>query len=104
MHGDDARVIGLRRGGMATSGTDRRRWLRDGEQMHHVIDPATGRPSSTDLLRVTTVADDAATAEAWATALLLAGADDARREAEGRGITAVLVAADGATVTTGSLA
>ena len=104
MHGDVARTIGLSRGGMATSGTDRRRWQRAGTAMHHVIDPATGRPSTTDLTRVTTVGDDAATAEAWATALLLAGRHGARREAHERGITAVLVGADGSTTTTGSLA
>lgn len=104
MHGDESRVIGLARGGLATSGTDRRRWLRDGVQMHHVIDPATGAPSTTDLMRVTAVADDAATAEAWATALLLAGRERATREAGRRGITAVLVGADGSTTTTGSLA
>ena len=104
MHADAPRVIGLRRGGMATSGTDRRRWTRDGVQMHHVIDPVTGRPSGTDLLRVTTIADDAATAEAWATALLLAGSEAAAREATTRGMSAVLVRADGAVVSTGGLA
>lgn len=104
MHGDAPRVIGLRRGGMATSGTDRRRWTRDGVQMHHVINPVTGRPSDTDLLRVTTIADDAATAEAWATALLLAGSEAAAREATTRGMSAVLVRADGAVVSTGGLA
>ena len=104
MHADDPRVIGLRRGGMATSGTDRRRWTRDGVQMHHVIDPFTGRPSDTDLLRVTVVADDAATAEAWATALLVSGGEQAAREAIARGLAAVLVTGDGRVVTTGSLA
>ena len=103
MHGDKARTIGLARGGMATSGTDKRRWRRGGAEMHHVIDPSTGAPSTTDLVRVTAVADDAATAEAWATALLLAGEERARHEADQRGITAVLVAADGRTTTTGSL-
>lgn len=103
MHGDQARTIGLARGGMATSGTDRRRWRRDGREMHHVIDPSTGAPSTTDLVRVTAVADDAATAEAWATALLLAGGERARHEAAQRGITAVLVDAHGHTTTTGSL-
>ncbi len=103
-HGDVSRVIGLRRGGLATSGTDRRRWRRDGHEMHHVIDPATGRPAITDLVRVTAIGDDAAGAEAWATALLLAGRDRARAEADTRGITAVLVGADGTTTTTGDLA
>ena len=104
MHGDRPRVIGLRRGGMATSGTDRRRWMRAGVPMHHVVDPSTGRPSTTDLTRVTTIADDAATAEAWSTALLLAGRDAALREARARDITAVLVDSRGDVATTGTLA
>ena len=104
MHGDDPRVVGLRRGGMATSGTDRRRWRRGGTEMHHVIDPVTGRPSTTDLLRVTALADDAATAEAWATALLVAGGERAGAEAHAHGITAVLVGTDGTITTTGDLA
>ncbi len=104
MHGDQPRMIGLARGGMATSGTDRRRWRRAGIDMHHVIDPSTGAPSATDLTRVTAMAGDAATAEAWATALLLAGRERAAQEAGERGITAVLVGADGSTTTTGSLA
>lgn len=103
-HGPDSRTVGLARGGMATSGTDRRRWNRAGTAMHHVIDPGTGRPSDTDLMRVTAVADDAATAEAWATALLLAGRERAAREAAERGITAVLVDQQGRTITTGTLA
>ena len=103
-HGDGPAVIGLTRGGMATSGTDRRRWRRDGKQMHHVIDPATGRPSDTDLVRVTTVAEDAAHAEAWATALLVSGSGAAADEADRMGMPAVLVAADGHTTSAGGLA
>ena len=41
--GDAVRVIG----GLATSGTTRRRWLRAGEVQHHLIDPRTGRPAQT---------------------------------------------------------
>ncbi len=104
LHADAARTVGLRRGGMATSGTDRRRWRRGGLPMHHVIDPHTGRPSDTDLTRVTVVADDAAAAEAWATALLVSGSERASRDAVTRGLAAVLVGIDGNVITTGSLA
>ena len=103
-HGDGTAVIGLTRGGMATSGTDRRRWRRGGEDMHHVIDPATGRPSRTDLVRVTAIAEDAAHAEVWATALLVSGSDAAADEADRMGMPAVLVAADGHTTSAGGLA
>ncbi len=103
MHGDGPATLGLTRGGLATSGTDRRRWRRGGEEMHHVIDPATGRPSTTDLVRVTTVAEDAAHAEAWATALLVSGSDAAAREADEMGLPAVLVGSDGRTTSAGGL-
>ena len=41
-------TLELTRGGMATSGRDRRRWRRDGAELHHLIDPATGRPAAGD--------------------------------------------------------
>jgi hypothetical protein len=31
--------------GLATSSTQRRRWRRGGEVLHHVFDPSTGRPA-----------------------------------------------------------
>lgn len=100
---DGPATLGLAGGGMATSGVDRRRWRRGGREMHHVIDPWTGLPSDTDLVRVTAVAADAAHAEAWATALLVAGAERARAEADEHGVPAVLVGADGNTTDAGGL-
>lgn len=38
-------AVRLVSGGLATSGRTKRRWLRGGEEQHHLIDPATGRPS-----------------------------------------------------------
>ena len=32
-------------GGLATSSTTVRRWIRGGDAVHHIIDPATGRPA-----------------------------------------------------------
>ena len=91
-------------GALATSGRDRRRWRRDGEEQHHLIDPATGRPSGSDLLRVTVVGASAAEAEVLAKSLFLAGEENAVREAEQDGIAAVLVTADDRTLMTGALA
>jgi thiamine biosynthesis lipoprotein len=39
-------AVRLHAGGLATSGRTTRRWLRGGEEQHHLIDPATGRPAS----------------------------------------------------------
>ena len=90
--------------GLATSGTDRRRWLaQGGAEAHHLIDPATGAPSRSDLLRVTVVAGDATAAEPWAKALFLVGAAAAQAEAELRGIPVVLVTRGGHTVLAGGV-
>jgi thiamine biosynthesis lipoprotein len=89
---------------LATSGRDSRRWRRGGRELHHIIDPATGEPSASDLVRVTVVARDAVDAEVTAKTLFLAGSEAARREAEELAIPAVLVTEAGATITAGGLA
>ena len=102
--GDGEITIGLPHGGLATSGIDRRRWQRAGAECHHIIDPATGLPAATDLLRVTVVEASARTAETVATSLLLAGSLDAAvREADAAGTPSVLVARDGRTRLAGGL-
>jgi thiamine biosynthesis lipoprotein len=97
-------TLQLSGGGLATSGRDRRRWRRNGEEVHHLIDPATGAPSPSDLLRITVVAPDAVEAEVWAKALYLAGEAEGAREADMRGLPCVLVTADGRTRLAGGLA
>ena len=57
--GDGVVTLALERGALATSGSDRRRWIRGGEERHHLIDPRTGRSAASDVLRVTAFADDA---------------------------------------------
>jgi FAD:protein FMN transferase len=97
-------TLALEGGGLATSGRDRRRWLRGGEERHHAIDPATGRPSATDLVRVTAVAGSGVEAEIHATALLLAGEHPARAEADRLGAACVLVTCDDRAIMAGGLA
>ena len=96
---DDTLTLGLTRGGLATSGRDRRRWRRSGVEQHHLIDPSTGLPSETDLVRVTAIGTDAVDAEVLAKDLFLGGAEAALV----RDVPAVLVTDDGRTVTTGGL-
>ena len=40
--GEGVVTLALERGALATSGSDRRRWTRGGEERHHLIDPRTG--------------------------------------------------------------
>ena len=95
---DGTLTLELPRGGLATSGRDRRRWTRAGNEQHHLVDPRTGRPSESDVLRVTVAATSAAEAEVLAKALFFAGSSDALREADAHAIPAVIVTADGRTL------
>jgi thiamine biosynthesis lipoprotein len=66
----------LHAGALATSSIVKRSW---GVDAHHVIDPATGRPATTDVLQATVWAATCADAEVAATHALLLGRDAARR-------------------------
>jgi thiamine biosynthesis lipoprotein len=66
-------VLTLGAGAVATSTTARRRWRNGGTTAHHLIDPATGEPSTSGVAAVTVVAGWASTAEVVAKAALLAG-------------------------------
>lgn len=39
-------TVAIRSGGLATSSTSVRRWIRGGQTLHHLIDPATGAPAA----------------------------------------------------------
>ena len=73
-HESPLALIGLLDGAVATSTTLRRRWRTAGQERHHVIDPQTGEPSTTDLTLASVVAGEAWAAEVLAKAVLLAGA------------------------------
>jgi thiamine biosynthesis lipoprotein len=71
--GEEIEVLFLDRCGVATSGKDRRRWLRDGALKHHIINPVTNQPAETDVLTVTVVAPNVMQAEAAAKAAFIQG-------------------------------
>ncbi len=75
--GEYLEVLMLGRGGVATSGTDYRRWMQGGRWNHHLIDPRTGLPAQTDVFAATVVAPDAMTAEMAAKVALLLGSEHA---------------------------
>jgi thiamine biosynthesis lipoprotein len=101
---DEARAVArvvVADGGVATSGTDVRRWrTRAGDAVHHVLDPATGRPAGAgrpiDVVAATVVAGTGAWADALAKAALVDWAGSAPLlDAVGAG--ACVVTADGRT-------
>lgn len=68
-------TVTLVRGALATSGTDRRRWVRDGAVQHHLIDPRTGYPASSPWEQVTACGLTCVGADVAAKAAFLLGAD-----------------------------
>ena len=88
---------------VATSTTARRRWQTGGEIRHHLIDPRTGRPSTSGVASATVVADTVAHAETLAKAALVLGPEDGRALLERSGVAGVLILDSGALVHTGAL-
>ncbi len=56
---------------VATSGTDWRRWTRDGQTLHHLIDPRTGQPAASGVRTVSVIAADAVQSEIAAKVALI---------------------------------
>jgi thiamine biosynthesis lipoprotein len=101
---DGTLTLELSGSALATSGRDRRTWRRGGRAMHHLIDPRTGAPADSDVVRITVVAPDAVDAEVLATSFFLSGVEGAAAEADAAGVPAVIVGADGRTRLAGGLA
>lgn len=59
--------------GVATSATDRRRWMQGGTLRHHIIDPNTGVSAESDIISATIVAPTAVEAETAAKSVLIRG-------------------------------
>lgn len=97
--GETLALVCLVRGGLATSGRDRRRWQRGERWLHHLIDPRTGQPVETDLLTATVVAGNAAKAELATKTVMLLGAERGIAWLEQRRLGGILVRENGETVT-----
>ena len=71
-------IINVTDKAMATSGNYRNFYYKNGKKYAHTIDPATGYPVQHNILSSTVIADDCATADAYATAFMVMGLDKAK--------------------------
>ncbi|MFA6553576.1 MAG: FAD:protein FMN transferase [Patescibacteria group bacterium] len=87
--------------GIATSGIAKRRGVRNGQAWHHIIDPRTGQPATTDIVAVTAMAPRALEADVAAKTILILGAKSGltwlRRH---QNFEALIIKSDSTTVTT----
>ena len=90
-------TLALDVGGVATSSTLKRTWIRDGSRRHHVIDPTTQTCATTDLAAVTVIARAGWEAEMHATAALLGGAGRALGYFESHDLDGIATTLDGTT-------
>jgi thiamine biosynthesis lipoprotein len=88
-------TLGLPAGAVATSSVAVRTWEHEGRRVHHLIDPASGRPAETGLLAVSVHAPDPAWAEVLSKALFLAGRAGIAAEARRGDLAAWWVEEDG---------
>jgi FAD:protein FMN transferase len=87
-------LIRLSRGAVATSSVTCRSWHRAGQDLHHIVDPATGRPADGPWQTVSVAAATCADANAASTAAIVAG-HRAHEWLELSGLPARLVSRDG---------
>jgi thiamine biosynthesis lipoprotein len=86
-------AVSLRRGGLATSGSTKRRWLLGGRVQHHLIDPRTGLPAASPWTQVTACGAACLAADIAAKAGFLLG-EQGPQWLDERGIPARFLSAD----------
>jgi thiamine biosynthesis lipoprotein len=89
--------VSVRAGGIASSGVRVRRWRTASGEMHHILDPRTGRPAKSPWSTVTVAGATCLDANAASTAAIVLGADAPGWLAD-RGLPARLARLDGSTI------
>jgi thiamine biosynthesis lipoprotein len=72
-------VLNVTNKAMATSGNYRNFYYKGGKKYAHTIDPKTGKPVQHNILSATVLANDCATADAYATSFMVLGFEGTQR-------------------------
>ena len=91
----NVRSVMLRDKAIATSGIVKRRWIMDGAERHHLIDPRSGEPAHNQLIFVTTIGDTAVQAEVAAKTIFILGEESGSAWAAERHTPALLMRRNG---------
>jgi thiamine biosynthesis lipoprotein len=95
-----AGIVPLADAAIVTSTTLIRTWRRKGRRIHHLIDPRSGEPATSDVVAAVVVAPEAWLAEGLAKAAIVAGSREAFPMLEGSGAAGWLARADGSLLAT----
>ena len=87
-------IVSLKDRSLATSGSYRKFIERDGRKYSHAINPIIGYPVEHSLLSVSVLAEDCMSADAYATAFLVMGLDNALEMAARKGMDIYCIYAD----------
>jgi len=98
---EGGQVVGMYGGGLATSGTVRRNWMRGNRRLHHLVDPHTGETADGEWRTVSVAAASCVDANIASTASIVMSSGAVAWLAE-RGLPARLVAHDGRVTTVGA--
>ncbi|MCH8552881.1 MAG: FAD:protein FMN transferase [Natronospirillum sp.] len=85
------RILELEDADLVTSGDYRNYFEVDGERYSHTIDPRTGFPVDHRLASVSVIAESSLLADAWATALMVLGPEQALETAEREALSVLLI-------------
>jgi len=88
---DEAIVIEIASGAVATSSTARRRWRAGDRWLHHLIDPRTGEPAASGVWSTTVAAPSCTEAEVAAKVALLLGVEAGLRFLGDRGYAGLFI-------------
>lgn len=72
-------IVELNNRALATSGNYRKFYEEDGKKYAHIIDPRTGYPAKQNILSASVMANDAMSADAYATSFMIMGLDASRK-------------------------
>lgn len=87
-------TLSLRDGAVCTSSVRAKSWVRNGQPMHHIIDPTTGHPTSSSIVSATVICADAWMAEALCKAAIATEPLDALAFCRSRGVEAIIIDVD----------
>jgi thiamine biosynthesis lipoprotein len=88
-------VVKLNNAAIATSGSYRNYFEKDGQRYSHIIDPRNGKPITHHLVSVTVISENSMDSDALATSLYVMGEEEGKRLAEKENLAVMLISKNG---------